>query len=309
MYRAIARNKRTTVFLIVGYILVVVGVGVGLSFLVNSIWPVIILSVFAALHVLWAWFRTGRLVDNALHAKKITIRDEPRLYRTVQTLAIRNGMPMPAIEVSEDDDINAYAIGMSPDRAIVGATRGALNKLDSIELEAVMAHEMSHIKNGDTRVKLLIVGLVTFMQLLAMILLAMVVGISQTNTRANTGKRSQNEQSGAAAVAVLAILLFALGLVFLIVGYVVGPLVQSAVSRQREYLADASGVEMTRFAPGFVSLFRKFEEEELGAGATGALSIFFTYRWPRRGLRYLFTASHPPTWKRIERMEKMAETL
>jgi len=261
--------------------------------------------------VLWAWFRTGRMVDNALKATKITIRDEPLLYRTVQTLAIRNGMPMPAIEVSEDSDINAYAIGMRPDRAIVGATRGALNKLDAIELEAVMAHEMAHIKNGDTRVKLLIVGLVTFMQLLAMILLSMVVGISQNNntSRNGSGNRNQNDQGGAAAVAVLAIILFALGLVFLIVGYVVGPLVQSAVSRQREYLADASGVEMTRFAPGFVSLFRKFDEEERGAGATGALSIFYTYRRPRRGLRYLFTASHPPNWKRIERMEAMAEAM
>lgn len=302
MHSAIARNKRTTVFLIVGYIIVVVGVGVGLSFLLASIWPVIILSVFAALHVLFAWFRSARLINNAFHANTVTRREEPRLVSIVETLAMRNGMPVPTIEIVEDDDINAFAMGMRPDRAIVGATRGALNKLDNTELEAVMAHEMAHIKNGDTRVKMLVVALVGFMQLIAMILIAIVVGAGASNN--NGGKKN-----GGNPLAVLAIIAFALGLVFLIVGYIIGPIVQSAVSRQRELLADASGVEMTRFAPGFVSLFRKFEEAEQGAGASGTLSIFYTYRRPRRGLLYLFTATHPPTWKRIERMEAMANAM
>lgn len=302
MHSAIARNKRTTVFLIAGYIVVVVGVGVGLSFLFSSIWPVIILSVFAALHVLIAWFRSASIINRAFHANTVTRREEPRLVNVVETLAIRNGMPVPTIEVVEDDDINAFAIGMRPDRAIVGATRGALNKLDSTELEAVMAHEMAHIKNGDTRVKMLVVALVGFMQLVAMILIAIVVG-------AGTSNNSSDKKNGGNPLAILAIFALALSIVFLIVGYIIGPIVQSAVSRQRELLADASGVEMTRFAPGFVSLFRKFEEAELGAGASGTLSIFYTYRRPRRGLLYLFTATHPPTWKRIERMEAMAEAM
>lgn len=306
MYRAIARNKRTTVFLIAGYIVVVVGVGVGLSFLINSIWPVIFLSAFAALHVLWAWFRAYKEIERSMNSQRVTRREEPRLFHVVETLAIRNGMPMPVVKVEEVDGINAWASGMRADQSIVGATRGALNKLDNTELEAVMAHEMSHIKNGDIRVTVLIMALVQFMQMIAFILFAIAAGAGQSNNRSKKNKKSG---SGAGVIAVLAL---ALGFVFMIVGYIIGPIVQSAVSRQREYLADASGVEMTRFSPGFIGLFRKLEDEEFGGAqgaADGAMGAFYTYRRPRRGLGYIFNATHPPTWKRIERMEKMADAM
>ena len=302
MYSAIARNRRTTVLLIVGYVIIVVGVGVGFSFLLNSVWPVVVFSILAGLHVVFAWFRGERMCERAMRDHRVTAKDEPRFYRAVETLAIRNGMAMPKLAGDERDrSINAYAMGMRPDRAVIGVTRGALLQLDNTELEAVMSHEMSHIKNGDTRVKVLIMALVGFMQLIALIL---IVGAGQAGAESNRSNDRDNRGSAAA----IGVVLLVLGFVFLIIGFVVGPIIQSAVSRQREFLADASGVEMTRFAPGMISLFRKFEIEEFGttgASDSTALGIFYAYRRPRRGLAYLFTATHPPTYKRIERIEEI----
>ncbi|MFZ4079566.1 MAG: M48 family metalloprotease [Microbacteriaceae bacterium] len=303
MYSAIARNKRTTVILIVAYIFIVTGVGVALSWVFGSVWPAIILGVVSIVHVVLTWFYGGRWVEAALHSHRVSAKDEPRFYRTIENLAIRNGMPIPALGVEEVSDINAYAMGLRRDRAVVGVTRGALDNLDNVELEAILSHEMAHIRNGDSRVKVLVMGLVGAMQLIAIILIG---AGAQTANQANA--RRDNRDNGGAAV--VGGFFLVLGLVFLIIGYVVGPIVQSAVSRQREYLADASGVEMTRFAPGMISMFRKLELSESGAissGANGAMGMFYAYRRRRRGLGYLFTASHPPTWKRIERIQAIAK--
>lgn len=303
MYSAIARNKRTTVFLIISYIAIIVGIGVGFSFLFNSIWPVIVMSVLVSVHVVFAWFQGGAWVERAMNDHRVTARDEPRFYRVIETLAIRNGMPMPKLAVDERDlTINAYAAGMRPDKAIVGVTRGALDNLDNTELEAVMSHEMSHIKNGDMRVKTLVTALVGFMQLIAIILIGIGVGTADSNANDRDKNRG--------GLAALGIVILVLGFVFVIVGFVVGPIVRSAVSRQREFLADASGVEMTRFVPGMVSLFRKMEYEEFGTTGvadSSALGMFYAYRRPRRGLAYLFNATHPPTYKRIQRVQAMEQ--
>ena len=303
MYSAIARNKRTTVILIVAYIFIVTGVGVALSWVFGSVWPAIILGGVSIVHVVLTWFYGGRWVEAALHSHRVSAKDEPRFYRTVENLAIRNGMPIPALGVEEVDAINAYAMGLRRDRAVVGVTRGALDNLDNVELEALLSHEMAHIRNGDSRVKVLVMGLVGAMQLIAIILIG---AGAQTANQANA-RRDNRDSGGAAVVGGFRVVL---GLVFWIVGYVVGPIVQSAVSRQREYLADASGVEMTRFAPGMISLFRKFEASESGAissAANVAMGMFYAYRRRRRGLGYLFTATHPPTWKRIERIQAIAK--
>jgi heat shock protein HtpX len=307
MYSAIARNRRTTVVLIISYIAIIVGIGIGFSFLFNSIWPVIVLSILVGIHVVYAWFRGGAMVERAMNDHRVTARDEPRFFRAVDTLAIRNGMPMPKLAVDERDlTINAYAAGMRPDKAVVGITRGALNNLDNTELEALLSHEMSHIKNGDMRVKTLVTALVGFMQLVAIILIGVSVGVGTSGSGSNSGSAERDKNR--AGLAVLGVVVLVLGFVFVIVGFIVGPIVRSAVSRQREYLADASGVEMTRFVPGMISLFRKMEYEEFGTTGvadSSALGMFYAYRRPRRGLAYLLNATHPPTYKRIERVASM----
>lgn len=306
MYSAIARNKRTTAILIVVYVLLVGGIGVALSLAFTSPWPAIILTVVAIAHVVLTWFQGGRWVEAALHSHRVTAKEEPRFYRTIENLAIRNGMPMPALGVEEVDDINAYALGLRRDRAVVGVTRGALDNLDNVELEAMMSHEMAHIRNGDSRVKVLVMGLVGAMQLIALIL----IGVASQSAQSAQSSRAKNKEEDNGGGAALGVFFLALGLVFLIIGYIVGPIVQAAVSRQREYLADATGVEMTRFAPGMISMFRKLELSESGvapSAANGAMGMFYAYRRPRRGLGYLFTATHPPTWKRIERIQSISQ--
>jgi heat shock protein HtpX len=300
MYSAIARNKRATVILIVTYISLIVALGIAMSVALKSVWPVIILSVLTAVHVLWTWFGAERACEQAMRSHNVGARDEPRFYRTVETLAIRNGMPMPRLKVQEESFINAYAMGMRPEKSVVGVTRGALNELDNTELEAVMAHEMSHIKNGDSRMNILIASLVQFMQIIVIVL---ILGAGTASD--NNQNKDKDSRAGGAALGVFLLLV---AIPFILVGFIIGPIVNAAVSRQREFLADASGVEMTRFVPGMVGLFRKLEMQEFGT--TGAakgpvLGIFYTYRRPRRGIAYLFTATHPHTYKRIERVEEM----
>lgn len=298
MYRAIRRNRIATFVIIAVYLVIVAAVAVGLSLLFHSPWWGIGLGILAMIHIAWVWAGAARTIERMMKTHRVTVEEEPRLYHAVENLAIRNGMPMPAIGVDEETlDINAYAIGFSPKRAVVAASRGALNALDSVELEAIMAHEMSHIRNGDTRVKVLLFGLVGFFQLLAQILI-----IGGTRVSATSGESGGGSKKNSGAM--LGGFLVVLGFVFMVLGYVIGPLVQNGVSRRRELLADASGVEMTRFIPGMVSAFHRMEAEDQ-TGASGPLAIFYTHRRARRGIAYLFTATHPPTWLRIEKLEEM----
>lgn len=306
MYRAIATNKRTTIIIIACYAAIVIGLGVWASIALSSPWPAIIIIGVATAWVSVSLAKGIKLAKYLAHWRQVSRADERELYVIVENLAIRNGMPMPIVCIDDSPEINAFAIGMSPNNAIVGATTGTLNALDSTELEAVMAHEMSHIKNYDTRVQMVITALVGSMSFLAMLCWAFVIG-ALAGDRQDARSNSNNKSSGIfAALAIIAIIP---AIVFSILAWIVGPLFSAAVSRQREYLADASGVEMTRYPDGMISLLRKIQAQEKGLAVHDLAVAAFYYHNERGGMKQMFTSTHPPTHKRIERVEDMANTL
>ncbi len=305
MYRAIAANKRTTILLIVGYVFLVVGLGTWASLALNSPWPAIIIIGIAAAWVSVSLAKGVKLAQYLADWTPVSRADERDLYVTVENLAIRNGMPMPIVCISDEPDINAFAVGMSPKKAIVGITTGALATLDGTELEAVMSHEMSHIKNYDTRVKMVIIALIGSMSFLAMLCWAFVIAALS----GEQNERRKGDDNSAALMVAVAVVAVIPAIIFSILAWVLGPLFSAAISRQREYLADATGVEMTRYPDGMISMLRKIQAQEKGIAAHGmAIGALYLHN-ESRGLKDLFSATHPPTQKRIDRVQELSRSI
>jgi heat shock protein HtpX len=212
---------------------------------------------------------------------------------------------MPKVYIIPDDSINAMAIGRDPAHAHVGATEGLLKITEKYELEGVMAHEMAHIKNYDTRVKLIVFGLVGAFSALAQFCWLFIFGIF------GSSRGGQQKQRGL----FLTVLLFPLGFVLFFVGIIawlvstiIGPLVMNGVSRQREYLADATGALMTRHPEALMSALNKMELFSQAAVRKNKATagMYFTNPF-RRGLFSRLLSSHPPTDDRIDRLAEMAQ--
>ncbi len=219
-------------------------------------------------------------------ATEIKKKDCPRLYRAVENLSITTGLPMPKVYLIDDPAPNAFATGRDPKHSMVAATTGLVDIMDDKELTAVMAHEMSHVKNYDIRVSLIVFGLVCVVGLLADIGARMIF---------YGNRRRDNEGSP-------------VGLVFLIVSAILSPLlasiIQMAVSREREYLADASAVNITRYPEGMISALKKLQThgQPMKSQNTAAASMYINDPLRKGFLSNLFS-THPPIEKRIERLE------
>lgn len=305
MYRAIQHNKRLTVILIVGYAAIVIATGLWASIALASPWPGIVIIGLAAAWVIVSLTQGIKIAAYIAHMKPTNRVENRDLYLTVENLAIRNGMPMPTVCVTEEQDINAFALGMNPRKAMVGATRGALESLDSTELEAIMSHEMAHIQNYDTRVKLVISAVVNSMSFLAMLCWSIVIAAGQANEQASHSG-NKNESNGAGLLALVAVIP---AIIFSIIAWVLGPIFNSAVSRQREYLADVSGVEMTRYPDGMISMLRKIEDQTPGIAVHSTATAAFYFHNERGSWKQFFTGTHPATPKRIARIEEISRSI
>lgn len=224
-------------------------------------------------------------------AKPVTKRDNPRLYRTVENLSIATGMPMPRVYVIDDPAPNAFATGRNPARASVAATTGLLDIMDNDELEAVMAHELGHVKNYDIRVMMIVFGLVSAIGLIADGLL-----------RIGWFGGNDNRQVPPA--------LFIIGIVAIVLAPVAAMLVQLAVSRQREYLADATGAITTRYPEALASALSKIASAGSAVRRQNSSTAHLFFANPLKGsfLAGLFS-THPPVEKRIARLREMSEKL
>jgi len=209
----------------------------------------------------------------------------------VENLAISQGMPMPKVYIIDDPAPNAFATGRNPDKAVVAATTGLLDIMDDNELEGVMAHELGHVKNYDIRVSMIVFGLVSAIGILADIAIRM--------AWFSGGSRSRdNGQLGA--------LLVLVGVVGWIIATLIGPLVSAAVSRQREYLADASGAQMTRYPDGLASALQKLGEYGRPMRrANTAMAHMYISDPIKPGVVERLFSSHPPIPKRIERLKQI----
>ncbi|ROQ38531.1 heat shock protein [Frondihabitans sp. PhB188] len=300
MYNAVARNKRNTVFIILIF-LVIIG---GLGFAASAIWsnPSIGFTVLvvAALYALVQYFFASRQAIAMSHGIRIDATTEPRLYRTVENLSITMGMTMPEVYVVQDPAPNAFATGRDPQHAVVAATTGLLEIMDDAELEGVMAHEMGHVKNYDIRVSTIVFGLVVAVGFLADVLVRMSFFGAMFG-----GSNNDRREGGGGSNPVMIIL----GLAGMIVAPLAAAGVQAAVSRQREYLADATGALTTRYPEGLARAL-----EKLGAYGRPMLTqnSSMAHLWisdpARPGLMSRIFSTHPPIEQRVERLRSSAGT-
>lgn len=298
MYSQITANKRKTWLLLTvfsAFAVILISV-LALSAGIEPVPALLFGTVFAVLYSLISFYVSDKVALATQGAKEIKKQDAPELYRLVENLSIASGLPMPKVYIIEDDAPNAFATGRDPKHASVAVTTGLLRRLEKAELEGVIAHELSHIGNYDIRVMTIVVVLVGLIVLASDILL-----------RLNflRGSRSREAQSAA-------IIFLVVGLILGILSPIIAQVIKLAVSRSREYLADASGALLTRHPDGLARALEKIQgykgEMKRANHATSHLYISNPFgEKARKGVSWyqrLFM-THPPIEERIAKLKGM----
>jgi heat shock protein HtpX len=291
MYSAIARNKRNTWLILIGFVLVLGLIGLLAGWLAgNSWWITAFILVFSAGYATVQYFAADREALAMSGAIPVTQAEAPRYYRLVENLCITTGTPMPKLYVVEDPAPNAFATGRKPEEAAITVTTGLFEQMTDRELEGVLGHELGHIRNYDIRVSLIVFGLVVAVGILADLLMRI----------AFFGGRSR----GGNAQAQVFFLIF--GVVAAIVAPLLAGAVQAAISRQREYLADATSAMTTRDPEGLASALGKLQQygQPLQRANTSMAHLWIADPLRPGALSRLFS-THPPIPDRIERLHKI----
>lgn len=290
MYSAISANKRKT-WLIMFFFAVIIG---ALGWIISNLYGqpsfLYLALVVGGVYALIQYFAASKIALAMNGAKEITKKDEPRLYRTVENLSIATGMPTPKIYLIDDPAPNAFATGRDPKHAVVAATTGLLDIMDDDELEAVMAHELGHVKNYDIRVMMIVFGLVSAIGFIADMIFHMM------------WFRNDDESPNP--------LFIVLAIVAAIVAPIVAMLVQMAVSRRREYLADSTGAMTTRYPEGLARALEKIRDHGSVMKRQNTATAHFFFANPLKGasLTKLFS-THPPIDDRIAKLRSMGNHL
>ncbi|MCU1515198.1 MAG: protease [Microbacteriaceae bacterium] len=292
MYRAIAKNKRNTVFIILLFLVIIGGLGVLAGYVYNSWAITITVVVISTAYAIIQYFVASRLAVSMAGGQEIQKADNPRLYRIVENLAITDGLPMPRVFIVNDPAPNAFATGRDPQHAYVAATTGLLDILDDSELEGVMAHEMGHVQNYDTRVSMIVYGLVVAIGLIADLFLRF----------AFFGGRGNNRGGGGGGNPI--VLIF--GLVAMIIAPIIAAAVQAAISRQREYLADATSAMTTRNPDALASALEKIGGINRPMQRQNSTMSHLWISDPTApGLMSRLFNTHPPIADRVARLHKI----
>ena len=297
MYHQISRNKRNSIVVIVGFLLVWLAVGAIIGVIASgengAITGAIILGILGALAAVYAYYLGSSTVLATVGAQEADLHQFQQLYNIIQALAIGDGLPMPKVYVINDPSPNAFATGRDPNHAAVTVTTGLLQMMNREELEGVIAHEMSHIKNFDVRLLLVVTTMIGLAAL-----------ISSVFWNGAFRIRFGGRNSGQAMLVI-----FAIGVLFTLVAIIVGPLMQLALSRQRESLADVSGVELTRNPQGLITALQKIGQNDKPPqrfnNAVAAMMIDNPEEHHGRFFSRLFD-THPPIAERIAALQKIA---
>ena len=289
MYRAIAANKRNTVIIILLFVVVIGVLGLALSAIMTGqiSWPITIATIIGAgLYTLIQYFAASSQALVLSGARQIQKSDDPRLYRIVENLAITTGMPMPKVYIIDDPAPNEFATGRDPDHAVVAATTGLLEIMTDAELEGVMAHELGHVQNYDIRVSMIVFGLVV------------AVGfISDIALRFTLFGGSRNNNNGGNPIMII------IGIAALVISPIVAAVVQAAVSRQREYLADATGAMTTRHPDALASALQKLGAYGRPMQKQNATMAHMWISDPTKpGIMDRLFSTHPPLQERVARL-------
>jgi heat shock protein HtpX len=294
MYSAIAANKRNTFIIIGVFVALLSGISLWWGSYSGNGSSALLIVGFILIYTLIQYYAAGKFAIASTGAIEISKAENPRLWRIVENIAISQGMPMPKVYVIPDPAPNAFATGRDPDHAIVAATSGLLEIMDDKELQGVMAHEMAHVKNYDIRVSTIVFGLVSAIGLLADFAIRM----------AFYSNFNRDSRDGNAAAIQLGF--WAVGIVAAIIAWLIGPLVSAAVSRQREYLADATSVDMTRYPEGLASALDKLGQYGRPMRRPSKSMAHMYISDPvKPGFVERMFSTHPPIGARIERLKKM----
>ncbi len=288
MYEQISSNKRRTVILLFAFLALLWA----LAFLIGkaSGQPdlLFVIGIFSLSYALFSYFAGSKMALAVNRAKEIQKKDDPRLWRTVENLSITDGLPMPKVYIMDDPSPNAFATGRDPSHSAVCATTGLLQVMNDTELEGVIAHELGHVKNYDIRVNTLAFALVGIISLIADFFL-------RWSFFGGRNDRENNNQ-----------LLIVLALVAAILAPLAATLLQLAISRRREYLADATGALTTRYPEGLADALEEIEKtgSTLRRQNTSTAHMFFANPLKGHSLLNLFS-THPPIEARIKALREM----
>jgi heat shock protein HtpX len=294
MYHQITRNKRNSiivislfliVWLLAGYVIGLLSYGPS-----GGVLGAIVLGILGIGAALFSYYLGSATVLSAAGAQEADPGQYQQLYNIVQTLAIGDGVPVPKVYIIDDPSPNAFATGRDPQHAAVTVTTGLLQMMNRSELEGVLAHEMSHVKNYDVRMLLVVT---------TMIGLAALIASMYWNGALRF--RSRDERA--------TLVVFAIGIIFTVIAFLIGPIMQFALSRQRESLADASGVELTRNPQGLLSALKKIAQNDQPPAkfnhAVAAMCIDNPTEHHGSFFNHLFD-THPPIEERIAALERIA---
>mgnify|MGYP000864900066 FL=1 len=284
MYKQIAENKRNTVLIFLGFIALISIIGGGFAYVYDDQSIMITSTIVALIYAVVQYFFSTQLAIMMTGANKANRRDNRRLYNIVENLTITAGLPMPEVYIIDDPAPNAFATGRDPDHAVVAATTGLIDIMDDKELTAVMAHELSHVKNYDIRVSAIAFALVCVIGFLSDIGFRMM----------RYSRKNDKENSPVGLFMILLTAIFA---------PLAASIAQMAVSREREYLADISAVEITRYPEGMISALKKLEEHSRPMTRQNAATEAMFINSPLRKQAVNLFSTHPPIEKRIERLE------
>src|SRR5262244_1819130 len=315
LYSHIESNKRRSIVLLVGlfglvYLLVYAGALAGeamsynasLQYLLRKAWQDLIAAAPIATigTVAWiviAYYFHQSMIDALTGGREVSRTEEPRLYNLLENLCISRGITMPKLKIADSDALNAFATGLNEKQYAITVTTGLIARLDDPEVEAVLGHELTHIRNGDVRmlvIAVIIAGVISFFAELVFRLLFQ-GGFNWRGSRSSEG--GERGKGGAAAAIMIAIALLAIAWLLSIV-------IRFALSRQREYLADAGSVELTKNPDAMISALRKIEGRGELEGATSAVMEMCVDN-PREGIEDLF-ATHPPVDARVDALVRFA---
>ncbi|KAF0209090.1 MAG: zinc metalloprotease HtpX [Actinomycetota bacterium] len=297
MYDQIASNKLRSAALIAVFVVLVLALGWVFGQATDYGYAGFVVALVVAFAMAWgSYWYSDRIVLAMSRARLVDKQREPYIVNTIEGLAIAAGLPVPKAYVIDDPAPNAFATGRNPENAAIAVTTGLIEKLERLELEGVIAHELAHVKNYDTLV-----------QTLAAVLAGTVALVSDWMIRSfwwGGGRRRSDSEGGGQAQLVF----MAIGLVLAIIAPLFAVLIQMAISRRREYLADANSALLTRYPAGLASALKKIAGDtnklSVANKATESLYIYNPLKDYKGGVNALFN-THPPIEERIKRLEAM----
>ena len=304
MHEQIAANKRKTVLLFVVAIAftALIGYAIGFLFFQGGVVGVVLATILAVALSLGSYFAGDRIVLASTGAREVTAEQEPRLHNIVEGIAIAAGVPKPRVYVVPEQAPNAFATGRDPEHSSIAVTQGLLDIMNRVELEGVIGHEMSHVLDRD-----ILVGTVVATVVGAAVLMSEFFMRSWFWSGGRMGGRRDGGEGGG----IVMLVLFAVGIVLLILAPLAGQLIKLSVSRNREYLADAEGVLLTRYPPGLISALEKIRDAPHAMRSANNATAHLWLEQPSRvpgqdtsTMEKLFS-THPPIEERIQRLKEM----